>query len=240
MTRATTTIVLACLTLAQPATADTNSFLRPAPSGRPGRLPEHDEDFGIFDVDVFALRTSIPQLAVNDDNVPRRFVGAPAPSGFSTLVGAGVGIRMRTNALTWPVFALRYAQSGDDGLDASATANGTPIFLHRSQSHLLQLELPWLGMPSGFQAVGRSAKFAVGLAWGASHTWSNVSIGTATGSTSLWSAFLRADFAACTRLAYGGSRNSLVPWACLTVSPTIGDTRVGWLPGTAAGVRLDL
>jgi hypothetical protein len=233
------------------AQADDAAFdeIPPPPSPpRRGGLPSN-RDLGVFDFEAFATRLSVPTLAVASDATPRRLVGVPAGSAFADLVGAGAGIRVRANGFVFPILGVRYAQSAGGAHDSFALANREAVTVRRGDVHVLQIDLPFLVPITGFQVIngGKDAswKFGAAMIWGASHTWTDVTLFDATntkfgGGASAWSASARVDVSVCTRLEDASRAEKLVPWACLSVAPMLFDTLAGIFPGTSAGLRIDL
>jgi hypothetical protein len=202
----------------------------------------HDRGFAF--VEGFATALSVPALTVNGSDTPRRLVGVQVPGATEALVGAGLGLELRCDYILYDIVNVRYAVSLDDGLAGTASADDTTVNASRGAIQVLDVGVPLVGLPSGFQVYvddKRDFKLSLRADLGVERVWASATVAGAgvapsPGSIYSWNPYVRAQAALCTRLG------AVIPgdgaWACLTVSPVIYDRSP--FPGVSGGLRLDL
>jgi hypothetical protein len=237
-------LVLALLLSPHAALARGTLFSSPPSSNNGGHGHScGDHDLGLLTLEAFGAYLSPPSLAVNGSETPRRLVGVPAPTGGELFLGGGAGFEVRCDYLLWDIVSLHVASAIDSGATASSMADGTPVNVARNPLHLLDVGLPFFGIPSGFQVFPDPGwKIAFKLQWGMAHLWTSATVSGvgyvgAAGSVDEWNPYVQAQLAICSSMGKG-IKNLSTPWACLTATPILYEK--AWLPGVAVGLKVDL
>ncbi len=200
------------------------------------------QDFGVGYLEAFATQLSVPPLAVNGIDAPRRLVGVPAPASGESLLGFGLGVQIRCSYLLDDLFSFRYSAALVGGGSGTTLADDSLVNVGRGGVQLIDLGVPFFGLPSGFQIpVGDAWKVSFKIDLGVEHLWSTATVSGAgvlptQASIDSWDPYFRVQAGGCLRLGRDVSESTA--WACLTVSPIVYDRNP--FPGISGGLRVDL
>jgi hypothetical protein len=203
-------------------------------------------DLGFFRAESFVTLGSVPALALNGDDTPRRIVGAPVPATNEVWHGLGAAFEVRDNFLTWDILSFRYSVASSVW-SGTSIANNESFNVGVSGLQSVEIGIPLCGIPSGFAAfIGRDNlwKLAFAVDAGFDHMWASAVTSYPRGqvfTTSIddWAAYLRASASACRKLGrWTGDVEGPAAWFCLTASPKIVDGN--GTTGVSLGARVDL
>jgi hypothetical protein len=210
-----------------------------------GDFLDGSHDFGFLRAETFATFGSMPALALNGDDTPRRIVGAATPESSQIWHGVGAAFAVRADFLTWDILSFRYSATSSTFAGPSS-ANGESLDVDVGTLKSLEIGVPLCGIPSGFAAfIGRQNtwKLAFALDAGFDHLWSSAETTSPNGRSSAasindWSGYLRVSMSGCRNLGRWTSEDGPVAWFCLMVSPKLVDGNGS--SGVSLGARIEL
>jgi hypothetical protein len=200
-------------------------------------------DLGFVRGEAFATFGSLPALALNGGDTPRRIVGAPTPPSSEVWHGVGAAFAVRADFLTWDIVSFRYSATGAT-FGGESIANNEGFNAAVGSLRTLEIGVPLCGIPSGFAAfIGRASqwKLAFALDVGFVHLWaageaSSPKRAASSASIDDWTGYLRVSASGCRNLGRW-TGDDPVAWLCLTVAPVVDGNGSN---GVSLGARIEL